>query len=64
MLEGEQVLWTIISLQRLGDPLLAALDTAVAQLGESHRIAVPFQNRIQNALAADAGDIAQHVMDL
>jgi hypothetical protein len=32
--------------------------------GGAHWIAIHFQDRVQNALATDAGDIAQHVMDL
>src|SRR5579862_2523497 len=64
LLEGKQMLWTIIALQRLRDLFLAALHTAVAQLGQPNRVAIPFQDRIQNALTTDAGNIAQHVMDL
>jgi hypothetical protein len=64
LFECEQVLRTIISLQRLRDLLLAALHTAMTQLCEVHRIANSFQDRINKALTTDTSDIAQHVMDL
>jgi hypothetical protein len=55
--KSKHMLGTIITFDRLGHCLAAALHPRMTQLGQSHRIALAGENRIQNAKSTQASDI-------
>ena len=62
--QGEQVLGAVIADQGLGDGLPGGLDAEIAQGGQPLRIALSGEKGADDAQAGDAGDVADHVVEL
>ena len=58
------MLLTVVALQRLGDDLAAALYARMTQLCQCDRISLACEDRIHNAEATEASNIAQYPMYL
>jgi hypothetical protein len=64
LLQREDVLGSVMTLQSFGYFFARALHTTVAELRHQYRIPLTGQDRIQNRLPTGAGEVAQYVVDL